>query len=184
VSSGLKELIERILAGDVESFREIVREYGPEVRLYIARRLPDFHQVEDLTQEIMAAVYWNLKRYDFSADFGAWVRGITKNKFREYLRREYNRNNKLEKLKSEISMQVDRMIEAKGKKEPQMVSLLRSCIEKLPEKMAVLVRARYLENESVQGLALRLKSSVSAVSSHLYRLKKILRDCVESRGQM
>ena len=180
----MKELIEQILSGDVEAFREIVREYAPEVRLYIARRLPDFHQVEDLTQEIMAAVYWNLKRYDYSSDFGAWVRGITKNKFREYLRREYNRADKLEKLKSEISMQVDRMIDSKQAGEPHKVSLLKMCIEKLPEKMAGLVRARYLENESVQEIAYKLKSSVSAISSHLYRLKKILRDCVESRGQM
>lgn len=180
----MKELIKQILDGDVESFRIIVREYAPEVRLYLARRLPDFHQVEDLTQEIMAAVYWNLKRYDFSSDFGAWLRGITKNKFREYLRREYSRAEKLEKLKSEISMKVDKMIEDKGTKEPQMVSLLHLCIEKLPEKMSNLVRARYLENESVQGIASRLQSSVSAISSHLYRLKKILRDCVQSRGQM
>ena len=180
----MKELIEQILDGDVESFRLVVREYAPEVRLYLARRLPDFHQVEDLTQEIMAAVYWNLKRYDYRADFGAWVRGITKNKFREYLRREYNRANKLDKLKSEISMKVDEMIEARSGQEPQMVSLLHTCIEKLPEKMSTLVRARYLENESVQGIALRLKSSVSAISSHLYRLKKLLRECVESRGQM
>ncbi len=180
----MKRLIEEILEGDVESFRLIVREYAPEVRLYLARRLPDFHQVEDLTQEIMAAVYWNLKRYDFSADFGAWVRGITKNKFREFLRREYSRADKLEKLKSEITMQIDRMIEEKGTRETQMVSLLHLCIEKLPEKMSNLVRARYLDNESVQGIALRFKSSVSAISSHLYRLKKMLRQCVQSRGQM
>ena len=180
----MKNLIEQILDGDVESFRLIVREYAPGVRLYLARRLPDFHQVEDLTQEIMAAVYWNLKRYDFRADFGAWVRGITKNKFKEYLRREYSRANKLDKLKSEITMQVDSMIEEKGTRETPLVSVLHMCIEKLPEKMAVLVRARYLENESVQGLALKLKCSVSAVSSHLYRLKKLLRDCVESRGAM
>ena len=152
----MKKLIEEILEGDVESFRLIVREYAPEVRLYLARRLPDFHQVEDLTQEIMAAVYWNLKRYDFSSDFGAWVRGITKNKFREYLRREYNRSEKLEKLKSEIAMKVDKMIEEKGAKEPQMVSLLHLCIEKLPEKMSKLIRARYLDNESVQGIALKV----------------------------
>ena len=81
-------------------------------------------------------------------------------------------------------MKVDKLIEDKGTKEPQMVSLLHLCIEKLPEKMSNLVRARYLENESVQGIASRLQSSVSAISSHLYRLKKILRDCVQSRGQM
>jgi len=132
----------------------------------------------------MAAVYWNLKRYDSSADFGAWLRGITKNKFREYLRREYNRAEKLEKLKTEIAMKVDKMIEDKGTREPQMVSILHLCIEKLPEKMSNLVRARYLDNESVQGIALKFKSSVSAISSHLYRLKKILRDCVQSRGQL
>lgn len=180
----MKKLIEQILAGDVESFRLIVREYAPEVRLYLARRLPDFHQVEDLTQEVMAAVYWNLKRYDFRSDFGAWVRGVTKNKFREFLRREYSRADKLDKLKSEIAMKVDSMIEEKGTGEPQMVSLLHQCLEKLPEKMSSLVKARYLENESVQGIALKFKSSVSAISSHLYRLKKLLRQCVQSRGQM
>jgi RNA polymerase sigma-70 factor, ECF subfamily len=174
-------ILRQIIAGDVEAYRLVVRELAPEIRLYLARRLPDFHQVEDLTQEVLAAVFWNLSRFDMNGDFGAWVRGFTKNKLNEHLRREYSRNNKFEKLKAQISMNIDSEL-ATLPSSNGLVGRLHLCLEKLPEKMAELVRARYLENESVQGIAMKLDSSVSAISSHLYRLKKILKDCVEGRA--
>ncbi|MCE2726519.1 MAG: hypothetical protein LW698_07035 [Planctomycetaceae bacterium] len=53
----MREAVARVLAGDTEAFREIVRECGPMVRVYLAAHVRDHQQVEDLSQEVFVAAY-------------------------------------------------------------------------------------------------------------------------------
>jgi hypothetical protein len=65
----MREAVARVLAGDTEAFREIVRECGPMVRVYLAAHVRDHQQVEDLSQEVFVAAYWSLASFDASRDF-------------------------------------------------------------------------------------------------------------------
>ena len=57
---------------------------------------------------------------------------------------------------------------------------LATCIKKLPAQRELLDR-RYRHNESVDGIAERLLKSPNVVSVSLYRLRRALLACIESR---
>jgi RNA polymerase sigma-70 factor (ECF subfamily) len=75
------ELIQRILAGDLESFRLLVQRYEGAVFGLVRNLVRDQQEGEDLAQEIFLAVYRNLAVYDPQrAAFSTWLSTIARNK--------------------------------------------------------------------------------------------------------
>ncbi|NNE90288.1 MAG: sigma-70 family RNA polymerase sigma factor, partial [Verrucomicrobiales bacterium] len=58
------------------------------------------------------------------------------------------------------------------------VEALKFCIEKLPEKQREVIVARYLDAESVTGIAKDLGTNANAVSQTLFRARANLAKCV------
>ena len=175
----MRELVNRILSGDSDAYREIVSEYAPMIRVYLSSQLRDKSIVEDLLQEILVAVYWGLDKYDCDLDFGVWVRTIMRNKLRSYFRSYYSKKNSVHVLKAEISEELLDGMVFNEKEEKEIFYKLHECIKKQPEDTAEIVRARYFEKRSVNGLAEKLSTTASAISSLLYRAKKQLKTCIE-----
>ncbi len=175
----MNELVRRILDGDKESFKEIVKAYGPSMRVYLSGRLSDRLAVDDLSQEIFVAVYWNLKTYDGKSDLGAWIRAVTRNKLMSYLRSHYSQKNSINTMKVKIEEALVAELEVYNPNENEVVARLKECVTKQSDLAADLIKARYFENESVTGIAERLDTTVSAISSELYRIRKQLKLCVE-----
>ena len=63
----------------------------------------------------------------------------------------------------------DRQLEALG-----------SCMEKLPASQRKLLNRRYLHNETVQQIADGLYKAPNVVSACLYRIRRVLLECIES----
>ena len=175
----MKEVVQSILAGDKEAFREIVREYAPGVRAFIASSISDPLTVDDLTQETFIATYQSLERVDLEIGLGGWIKSIAKNKLRMHLRSYYRKHEVIQSLHSDIMVQVIADIEDHSEEEKEQIDTLRNCIEKLPERSRDIVKKRYMGNETVINLAEKLQSTVTAISSLLYRVKQQLKDCME-----
>ena len=175
----ISSVIRKVLDGDKEAFREVVQTYSPSMRVYLSGRLSDKLAVDDLMQEIFIAVYWNLKTFDLKSDFGAWIRAVTRNKFMSYLRSHYSQKNSVNVKKVEIEETLLSELEAYNDNDSEVIAKLKDCIARQKESSCDLIKARYYENESVQGMAERLKTTVSAISSELYRIRKQLKSCVE-----
>ncbi len=74
-------VIERVLGGDLEAFRLLVRKYEGRLHGFIANLVPDSHEVEDLAQEAFLAAYRRLGSYDPArAAFSTWLLTIARNK--------------------------------------------------------------------------------------------------------
>jgi RNA polymerase sigma-70 factor, ECF subfamily len=175
----VNQLVTRVLAGEKDAFNEIVKEFGPSMRIYLSGRLSDRQAVDDLMQEIFVAVYWNLKTYDQKLNFGTWVRAITKNKLMSFLRTHYSQKNTVNVMKVTIEESLLAELEQYSTNESEVLCRLRDCLGKQKEVAKDLVRARYFENESVIGMADRLETTVSAISSELYRVRKQLKACLQ-----
>ena len=57
---------------------------------------------------------------------------------------------------------------------------LEKCLKKLPAESRELVESRYTQGDPVQEIAARLGRSVNVVSVNLFRIRKMLLDCVRS----
>ncbi len=180
----MRDVLEKIKNGDHDAYREIVREYGPAIRVYLASRLSDLKAVDDLSQEVFIAAYWNIDRFDLEKDFGLWLRGIARNKVLGHLRKVYSENRVKEELMLSIENSLNDELDSFNENEREVFGRLTDCMGKLPPELHEIVQCRYYKKESVISMADRLKSTVSAISSKLYRVRKQLRICVESEVEL
>ena len=84
---GDEELVQAILARDRSAFDELYRRYRPRVFGLVSRRVTDFHEAEDVTQEIFLQVYRSLRRYEGRSSLLTWIFGIANNQVFRYYRR-------------------------------------------------------------------------------------------------
>ena len=163
------------MAGDRDAYRAVVKEHGPGVRALLAAHLSDADTVDDLAQETFVAAYESLAQFDLTADLGLWIKGIARNKLLMHLRRVYRHGRAMDKLKVEA---VELACPVQDVDSASAVDRLRECLQKLPERLMTVVKARYYERERVDSIASKLGTSVTAVSSLLYRGRKELEGCM------
>ncbi|NQZ59455.1 MAG: sigma-70 family RNA polymerase sigma factor [Lentisphaeraceae bacterium] len=180
----MKEIIKRVLAGEKNLFRELVHAYSPTMRVYLSTRLSDRQTVDDLMQEIFVAIYWNLKTYDGKSDPQLWVRAVTRNKLMSYLRTQYSQKNSVNVMKVNIEGALLDELDTMNDNQQEVMERLSSCIKKQKEHNQELIEARYFTKESVIAMAQRLKTTVSSISSELYRVRKQLKQCIEQEVEL
>jgi len=80
-------LVRRAADGDARAFRALYRELHPVVHGYVARRIADGADVEDLVAKVFHRVLEHLERFDpAKASVRGWVVGITRNAVIDHLR--------------------------------------------------------------------------------------------------
>lgn len=176
----MKEVIQQVLSGNTDAFREVVRRYGPEVRAYLASNLSDNQTVDDLVQDTFIAVYHSLEKFDTESNFRAWIYGIARNKHRMHLRTLYREKDRKEDLKIELMERLATALEERYDDEDHIrIRSLKNCIERLSDTNRSLIKSRYFGGSSVMDIAEQLQKSENAVSVLLFRLRAILRKCIE-----
>ena len=75
------EVIQRVLAGDAESFRLLVERYAGPVARMVRNLTGDSHTCEDLAQEVFLAAYTKLGTFDPGRSrFSTWLFTIARNR--------------------------------------------------------------------------------------------------------
>ena len=175
----MKEHVQKVLKGDRDAYRPIVKEYGAAIRAYLAGHLFQADIVDDLAQETFIAAFENLRQFNINEDLGSWLKGIARNKLLMHLRKHYQHGTAIEKIKTEAVQKVfeDTCALQEGD-DAQAVDRLRHCIEKLPPRLMNVVRARYFDKERVTTIAGKLGTTATAISSLLFRGRKELETCL------
>jgi RNA polymerase sigma-70 factor (ECF subfamily) len=173
------EVLEQVGLGHRDAFRLIVRTFSLPLRSYIASQLHHPDDVDDLSQEVFLAAYRDLPSYRRGADFGAWLRGIARNKLLDYFRSSSRRGQALERFRAEVAEVVAADLErAAAAGTSESVEALLRCISKLPEKLRRVVRGG-LDGDKPAALAAELVTTVGAIYNLHYRANQTLRECVQ-----
>jgi RNA polymerase sigma-70 factor (ECF subfamily) len=178
-----RSLLERVRAGDLAAFAELIRVYQPAVRVFIGAHVRDPVAVDDLLQDVFLRALVGLKGLRDSSAFRSWLLGIAHNRTLEYLR---------ERLRTQVvspdafEALLDRsQIELLEGDEEDMgtveLEALRACLRRLPDASARLVRDHYFKGKRIAQLAKQEDKNEGAVRITLFRLRERLRDCVRSR---
>jgi RNA polymerase sigma-70 factor (ECF subfamily) len=175
-------IVAEILAGKKSSYRHLVQEFGPIIRAFLVSRVNEPTVAEDIAQETFIAAYENLEKFRLGEDFGKWLKGIAHNKLLMHWRTQYKRGDRLEKLKTKILQEVDKYMPKAFTQEDELITSLQKCLEELPERSKDIIKARYQEQERVKDIAGRLKTTVTAISSLLFRARKQLEMCLAKEG--
>jgi RNA polymerase sigma-70 factor (ECF subfamily) len=178
-SSEITKILDQVERGRPDAFRLVVRRYSLPLRSYIASQLHHSNDVEDLAQEVFLAAYRDLGSFRRGEDFGAWLRGIARNKLLVHFRSSSRRDKALERFRMEVAVAVESELERRAMPESaESIEALLRCISRLPDKLRRVVRAG-LDGDKPAMVAEEMVTSVHAVYNLHYRANQSLRECVK-----
>lgn len=164
--------------GDAEGFADLVERHHRDLLVYASALTRDPVTARDIVQEAFIVAYQKIGVFDVTRDFASWMRGIVRNKWREWLRknRRYDlSDNEIARIDADISAwQTSRQQE-----ENTMFDALEQCIGRLPETLVETVRCYYFEGLNGDEVSARLHISAAAVRKRLERARILLRQCLD-----
>lgn len=155
-----------------EAFSSLVREHHQMALLYARTLSRDEHTARDLAQEAFLSGWQHWDRFDVTRDFGSWIRGIIRNKWREYCRK----NSRLSSWDEEALSRLEETLQQVP--ETRFYDQLKDCLDKLPESLLQSVDAYYYRHLSTAESADELKISESASRKRLQRAREALKNCL------
>ena len=175
-------LVEAVKAGDVERYGELVREHQAAVRAFIATYCPNWEMVDEIAQQTFIWAYEHFDEFMPGTRFQAWLKAIARNKILaelEVQRRESGRHKKYSDYVQNVSAQEE--LEEAEPAEEGLASVLSSCLEKLPDDLRQLMKRRYQDDVNIRDLAQQAKKTESALKVTLFRIRQMLKRCVEQQ---
>jgi RNA polymerase sigma-70 factor (ECF subfamily) len=172
-------LLDDVERGRTEAFGRLVREYALPLRSYLASQVHHLDDVDDLAQEVFLAAFECLRKFRRGDDFGAWLRGIARNKLLTYYRSTARRTHAMQRFCAEVSLAIaDDLERASAADRAEVIERLLYCIGQLPERLRQVVRAG-LNGDKPAELAKQLSTTVGVVYNLHYRANQLLRDCLK-----
>src|SRR5262245_2960294 len=124
-------VLDEVARGHTEAFGRIVRVYALPLRSYLASQLYYLDDEDDLAQEVFLSALKALPTFRRGDDFGAWLRGIARNKLLVYFRSQSRRVQALQRFRDEVSSVIEADLErAAATDRADMIEQLLRCIGK------------------------------------------------------
>jgi RNA polymerase sigma factor CnrH len=164
---------------DGKAFEILIRQHHRRLLAYAVAISGNEHAARDIVQEALLAAHRGLETFDVTRDFGAWMRGIVRNKFREWARRQHRYTVLHDSVLASVDREYHRMEQAAESSEEIFVAL-RRCLKKLPELMRRAIDLFYMKRMSGEDVARELEAKEPAVRKRLQRAREQLAGCLTS----
>lgn len=180
------DLIQRLQAGDQDTFKIIFEEFKLRVFNTCLSYLQHTEEAEEVTQDVFVEIYRSINHYKAEATLSTWIYRISVNKCLDFLRhrKRKKRSGLLISLfkKESTELQIDTphfhhpgvILENKEK-----AALLFKVIDKLPDQQKTAFILSQIEDLPQKEIAEVMKLSEKAVESLLQRAKANLRKDLE-----
>jgi RNA polymerase sigma-70 factor (ECF subfamily) len=172
-------LVTQVRNGDVGAYSVLVKRYESVVRAFLIVRLSEPHEADDLAQETFLLAYNKLSHFEEGRSFGAWLRGIALNLFKNHIRK--HKPVAVGSVK-ELDALIEDEVEQQYSESNESASLvaLRYCVTKLNSKMQKLMTEHYVEGFSLTEMTLKYQMKHSTMTMQMFRIRKRLKDCIDS----
>ena len=165
-------LICRAQSGEEEAFADLMRSYHAFVYTIVIGFVDNSHDAEEVVQDAFLNAYQGLSQLEDTTKFKSWLAEITRNRARNWLRKQHGDTVPLDEVSEEMLQTADSPDERLTRQEQR--ELIRRTMETLPQKDRDLARAFYLEGASYDELTSTHGLSYNAIASRLSRAKRQL----------
>lgn len=159
---------------DPRRFAPLFEKHAHRVYAFVARRVRERVEVEDITSEVFHQALRNLKRYEYrGVPFSAWLFKIAANAIAQHGR-------DAARAKEDPWDEADAP-EPVTDEDAERRAVVFDLLNRLPEDQQRVVRLRYAEQKSMREIAADMDRSEAAVKQLHYRALENLRQQMEGR---
>lgn len=183
MSHSLKDCSESLVDHATEKDRcaEFLYEYSKErdfIALYIRSLLPNAADAEDVLQRCSLLLWQKFDQFDRERSFRAWACGVAYYEVRNFVR---SANRQRIQFNADLMRQVADQRIAESHSRERHLELLNECLGALKPEDRELIQKAYDPSESLQSLADSRRMTVRSLSTRLWRLKRLLLECVHRK---
>ncbi len=162
----------------IQQFADLWLENQDMLAGYIYMRVRNFHDAEDVIQEVARSAAGTFDQYDPVKPFGPWLITIASRRVVDYLRRQ----GRLPMVLTDQAMQdlADAHIEI-AKSRDDRYDALQKCLSKLSDRHRHAIDLRYGQTLAPEQIAQRVGASPTAVNALIYRVRKALARCIDQQ---
>jgi RNA polymerase sigma-70 factor (ECF subfamily) len=161
------DLQQRFVAGDLEAFEQLFRDYQRQVYAWIVRIVRNSATAEDLTVETFWRIYRSRTLFRPDGNFGAWSRRIATNIALDHLR------------KSRRETELPNDLLAPPEPDPavsrEMRARIRTAFVNLPPKYRLVATLALIEEAPYEEIAAAAGITVALVKVRVFRATRMLR---------
>ena len=146
------------------------------LRAYIAGMGVPPAEVDDIAQETFLAFYRDPERRPDGVDDLGWLKGIARNRCRDWFRRQGRSARFLERLGETLAAAAESEATAV---DDRLLAALADCVARLSTTQRDLITRYYVDGESAAAIAAAGGRPPGTIRVVLVRLRDALRDCAE-----
>ena len=166
-------IIQKCLDGDAAAFGLLVDKYKGSVYALAYTKLGNFHDAQDITQEVFLKAYQKLRTLKQWDRFLSWLYTITANSCKDFLRSKGSRPD-AEFIADQETERLDK-ISMCSYQEDEMRRTLQEALSELPDIHRQVLTLHYLGGMSCKEIAQFLGASPHAIAMRLNRARAKLR---------
>ena len=181
------QVIDKVLAGDVDAFSKIIEKYKDKTFNYVYSQVKDYDEAMDITQEIFIMTIEALRSFRRESKFSTWFYSIMVNYCKNY-RKKNSRYNLVSINSSRGDDEYDMQIpdERENPEEEVIMNdslrIVKDEIGKLPDDYREILLLRDIQGLSYNEIADILDISLSNVKVRIHRGREFLKNRLLARG--
>ncbi len=165
-------------------FSHLMREHHRELLVFAGAVTRDRASAQDIVQDAFVSAWRNFGDFDGTRDFGAWMRGIVRNKIKDWFRGQQRRPlgispESLSFVELEIDVAAWQASKSEGGGIFETVS---ECVDRLPANFKTAVKRFYFDGLDSEKAAAVLEISPANLRKRLERARILLHECIGGKA--
>ncbi len=179
----LMEIVRKAMQGDKLAFEELSKEKGRSIVYMAAKLMGNYHDGEDVAQEVIIRIYKNITKLQNPLAFNSWMYQI--------VMRECTKARRKTKIKEGVTMEqyFDQLDETRRDflpyeyaEDTEKRTALSEIVDELPYKCKACILLFYYEGLTYAEIATALEISEKDVANTLLRAKKLIKKMLEKKS--
>jgi RNA polymerase sigma factor (sigma-70 family) len=167
-------IIQQCLDGDAEAFGFLVDKYKKSVYALTYSRIRNFHDAQDITQEVFVKAYRNLRTLRSWDNFMGWLYRITANLSKNWLRSQSRRPDREFSEDQDPEVLEQRSLDFHN--ETEVYDSIREALDSLPEIYRQVLTLRYFGGMTIREMSRFIGVSPATIKRRLRRAQEQMRE--------
>jgi len=170
-------LVKQAQKGDIKAFELLVQRYQQRVGGVISKLIKDYHEIQDITQDVFIKVYKALPKFRGDSAFYTWIYRIAINTAKNYLVAKGRRiqNSEIEPVDAEnysggFEKQNFDTPDAEYERQ-EIEKVVHDSIADLPDDLKQAIILREVDGLSYEEIAEKMNCPIGTVRSRIFRAR-------------